>query len=155
MSTDVLPASQRHLQRSEPLGTTRAATYLVPLGRLLFALIFLQSVPMHFTSQGISYAAQAGVPFANVLVPLSGMLALVGGLSVLFGYRARIGAVLLILFLVPVTLMMHAFWAVPTTELARMQLVMFMKNLSILGGALMIAYFGAGPISIDAQRDHY
>jgi len=158
MSTEVLPSNQRHVHSvhsTDHVSATRAATYLVPLGRLFFALIFLQAVPMHFTSQGVVYAAQAGVPLASVWVPLSGLLALVGGLSVLFGFRARIGALLLILFLVPVTLTMHAFWAVPTIELARMQMVMFMKNLSILGGALLIAYFGAGPISIDAQRGHY
>jgi putative oxidoreductase len=155
MSTDVLPSSQRHVHPDADVGATRAAAYLAPLGRLFFTLIFLQAVPMHFTSQGIAYAAQAGVPLADVLVPLSGILALVGGLSVLFGYRARLGALLLVLFLVPVTLAMHAFWAVPTTELARLQMAMFMKNLSLLGGALLIAYFGAGPISIDAQRGRY
>ena len=155
MSTDVLPSSQHHVQPADQLSGARATTYLAPLGRLFFALIFLQAVPMHFTSQGIAYAAQAGVPLADVLVPLSGLLALAGGLSVLLGYRARIGALLLVLFLIPVTLTMHAFWAEPATDLARMHMAMFMKNLSMLGGALLIAYFGAGPVSIDAQRGHY
>jgi putative oxidoreductase len=127
------------------------SAYLVPLGRLLFTLIFLESVPMHFSAQGIGYAAHSGVPWPNLLVPLSGILALAGGLSVLLGYHARIGALLLALFLIPITLMMHAFWNIPGSE-ARMQMVMFMKNVSMLGAALMIMHFGAGPISIDAAR---
>jgi putative oxidoreductase len=107
---------------------------------------------MHFSAQGIGYAAQSGVPWPNVLVPLSGILALAGGLSVLLGYHARIGALLLVLFLIPVTLTMHAFWNIPDATMARMQMVMFMKNVSMLGAALMILHFGAGPISIDAAR---
>ena len=107
---------------------------------------------MHFSAQGIGYAAHSGVPWPNVLVPLSGIVALAGGLSVLLGYHARIGALLLALFLIPVTLMMHAFWNIPDAQMAQMQMVMFMKNVSMLGAALMVMYFGAGPISIDAAR---
>jgi putative oxidoreductase len=92
------------------------------------------------------------VPWANVLVPLSGILALLGGLSILFGVRARIGALLLVLFLVPVTLIMHRYWGLPDPALARLQQVQFMKNLSMLGGALLIMYFGAGPLSFDEQN---
>jgi putative oxidoreductase len=87
---------------------------LVPLGRLLFVAIFLLSVPMHFAQGMIDHAAAAGVPLANVLVPLSGVLELVGAASVLVGYHARIGALLLALFLIPVTLFMHKFWGIPT-----------------------------------------
>src|SRR5450432_3130457 len=89
--------------RVQVLGRPEATRYLVPVGRLLFAAIFLMSVPTHFAQSTIDHAASAGVPLANVLVPLSGLLELVGGLSVLLGYHARIGALLLALFLVPVT----------------------------------------------------
>jgi putative oxidoreductase len=125
---------------------------LVPLGRLLFALIFLLSGLNLFSRQGIGYAAAQGVPWASLLVPLSGILALAGGLSILLGYRARLGAWLLVLFLVPVTVLMHRFWAVKDPMMAQMQQVMFMKNVSMLGGAFLITYFGAGPFSLDARR---
>jgi putative oxidoreductase len=108
---------------------------------------------MHFSQQEIGYAAHAGVPMAGLLVPASGVLALVGGLSILFGYRAKVGAWLLVLFLVPVTLMMHNFWAVKDPMVAQMQMAMFMKNVSMLGGALLISQFGAGPLSLDARRN--
>ena len=126
--------------------------YLVPVARLLFTAIFLMTAFSHFKAQTVGYAQMRGVPLAGVLVPISGILAVAGGLSILLGFYARIGAGLLVLFLVPVTLMMHAFWSVPDPQAAQMQMVSFMKNLSMLGAALLIAYFGAGPISLDARR---
>ena len=125
--------------------------YLVPLGRLFFVLIFLTTLS-HFQAQTIAYAAQQGVPLASIAVPLSGVIALAGAISVLIGYRAKVGAWLLVLFLVPVTLALHRFWGVSDPMMAQLQRVMFLKNVSILGGALLIAYFGAGPISVDAAR---
>jgi putative oxidoreductase len=65
-----------------------------------------------------------------VAVPLSGLMAVTGGLSVLVGYRARAGAARLIAFLLPVTLMMHRFWAITDLMMAQVELAMFMKNAS-------------------------
>ncbi|HTA90475.1 MAG TPA: DoxX family protein [Polyangiaceae bacterium] len=128
-----------------------ATRYLVPVGRLLFAAIFLMSVPMHFAQSTYDHAAQQGVPLANVLVPLSGVLELFGALSLLLGYRARIGAVLLALFLVPVTLAIHKFWGIADPMQAQMQQIHFMKNVALLGATLLMMYFGAGPISLDER----
>jgi putative oxidoreductase len=151
MTTDIMPSSRRPLQR-EAARTAEASSYLVPLGRLLFAMIFVAAVPMHFTAQGVQYAASEGVPLAGVSVPLSGVLALLGGLSVLLGYHARVGAALLLVFLLPVTLVMHDFWSVADPMAAQLQQVMFMKNLAIMGGALLIVYFGSGPFSLGGRR---
>jgi putative oxidoreductase len=115
-------------------------------------LIFLVAAPNHFSKQTIAYAATQGAPLASVAVPVSGIIALPGGLSILLGYRAKIGAWLIVLFLVPITLIMHKFWTVHDPVIAQMQMVMFMKNLAILGGALLISQFGAGPLSLDARR---
>lgn len=127
---------------------------LVLIGRILFSLIFLNTIMAHFTSQGIDYAAASGVPMANIVVPVSGIIAILGGLSIVFGYKARAGAWLLVLFLIPVTFMMHNFWALEGAE-AQTQMTNFIKNLSLLGGALIIAYFGAGPLSIDNRKAAY
>jgi len=157
-NTAALENADRNAYRADQgaaVATAEAASpmrYAVPLGRLLFALIFLNSIIGHFSPQTIAFSAQAGVPMASLLVPLSGVLAFAGGLSIALGYRARLGAWLLVAFLVPVTLKMHAFWAMPDPMMAQMHQVMFFKNLSMLGAALMIAYFGAGPISIDARN---
>lgn len=125
--------------------------YLLLLGRLCFALIFIMSGYMHFLPSVIQYAADDGVSYANILVPLSGIIACLGGLSVLLGYKARLGAWLLILFLVPVTYQMHDFWTFTNPEEIAMQRANFLKNLSLIGASLIVAYFGSGPLSIDRQ----
>ncbi|NSL85428.1 DoxX family protein [Chitinophaga solisilvae] len=125
---------------------------LVLLGRVLFSLIFVMSGVTHITGSGADYAASAGVPAANILVPLAGLLSLLGGLSILLGFKARLGAWLLVIFLVPVTFYMHKFWGIPDKMTAQMQMAMFMKNVALLGAALMVAYFGAGPLSMDGRR---
>jgi putative oxidoreductase len=125
---------------------------VVLLGRLFFALIFLTAGPNHFSSQMIAYAASQGVPLVSIVVPFSGLLAIVGGLSILLGYRARIGAWLIAIFLVGVTPMMHKFWIVPDPMMHQLQMIMFMKNVAMLGGALLISQLGSGPWSLDSRR---
>ena len=127
----------------------RQMKYLVLLGRLFFAAIFIMAGPMHFTKADIAYGASQGVPLASIVVPISGVIALLGGLSILVGYKARYGAWLLVLFLVPVTIMMHNFWAESDPAAKSLQQIMFMKNLSMLGAAMLIAYLGSGPLSLD------
>src|SRR5690349_10657929 len=75
---------------------------IVLAGRLFYSAIFLMTAVGHFSGKMVGYAAAAGVPFPSLAVPASGLVAIAGGLSVLLGYRARIGAWLLVLFLVPV-----------------------------------------------------
>src|ERR1700722_3782942 len=130
--------------------SSSSAGIIVFLGRLLFALIFIMSGPRHFMSQTIAYAAAQGVPMASIAVPPSGLIAILGGLSILLGYRARIGAWLIALFLIGVTPMLHKFWGVTDPMMHQMQFIMFMKNVSMLGGALLISQLGSGPWSLDA-----
>jgi putative oxidoreductase len=127
---------------------------VVVSGRFFFALIFLMAGANHFSPQTIAFSASQGVPLASIAVPFSGVLAIAGGFSVLLGYRARLGAWLIALFLVPVTLIMHKFWLVQDPMMAQIQMILFMKNVSMLGGALLISQFGAGPFSLDARRSH-
>jgi len=141
-------------KRTEEQSETTTAGAVVLLGRIFFASTFLGAAPNHFTQQAVQYAASQGVPLASIAVPLSGIIAIAGGLSVLLGYHAKLGGWLLVLFLLPVTLMMHAFWKVTDPAMAQMQMIMFMKNISMLGGALLITQFGAGPYSLDARHPH-
>jgi putative oxidoreductase len=126
--------------------------YVVLAGRICFAAMFIFAAPGHFTARYVGYASQAGVPAAALLVPLSGLIALVGGLSIALGYKAKLGAWLLVVFLVPVTVAMHAFWGVSDPMMRQLQVAMFMKNVSMLGAALLVAYFGAGPLSLDHRQ---
>ncbi len=123
---------------------------LVPLGRLLFSAMFIQSGLGHFQHRTsmTEYARSMGAPMPGLMVPLTGLMILLGGLSVLLGAYARVGACLLVLFLLPTAMIMHRFWGLPDPQLAQNQRVHFQKNLSLAGGALLIAYFGSGPYSL-------
>ena len=120
------------------------------LGRVALGTIFLVSgagklVGWHGTA---AYAASKGV--LELLLVIATVLELAGGIGVILGYKTRWAAVALLVFLVPVTLVFHGFWAAPAPE-QRAQLVNFLKNLSIAGGALIVFARGAGAFSIDAM----
>ena len=123
------------------------------VGRILFSLLFIMAAAGHFKPETIAYAASQGVPLASLAVPASGLLALLGGLSIALGYKARWGAIALVAFLVPVTVTMHNFWAVTDPMMQQLQMSMFMKNLALIGGALTFAVHGAGAYSLDARLE--
>jgi putative oxidoreductase len=123
----------------------------VLLGRICYSAIFILASVGHFSRPTIAWAASQGVPMASILVPLSGLIALLGGISILLGFKARCGAWLVIIFLVPVTFTLHPFWAETDPMMSSMQQTMFLKNLSMIGAALLIAHFGSGPCSIDKK----
>ena len=141
------------LAQSLPVSSTQSSVSapVVFLGRLLFALIFPMSGFTHFAKQTIGFAASQGVPMASVLVPLSGIIALLGALSILLGFRAKLGAWLIVIFLIGVT-PLHKFWGITDPMMQQMQMVNFMKNLAMLGGALLITQFGSGPWSLDSHK---
>jgi putative oxidoreductase len=122
--------------------------FIALLGRIFYTAVFIMSGPGHFTAGTIGYAASKGVPLASLAVPLSGVISMVGGLCILLGYKAKWGAWLIVLFLVPVTLMIHNFWTYADPAQAQMQQIHFMKNIGLLGGAFLIAFFGSGPLSL-------
>lgn len=122
------------------------------IGRVLFALIFLLSPAKHFSTQTIAYAASQGVPFASLLVPASGIMALLGAISIIIGYKARIGSILLVAFLLPITFTIHNFWAISDPVFSELQSAMFMKNISMMGAALFIGYTGTGPLSLENSK---
>jgi putative oxidoreductase len=113
------------------------------IGRIVFALIFLFSgstVHLLQARQGIAYARMYRVPIPELLVPLSGIMAVAGALSVMLGVWADLGALLLIAFLVPVAFFMHGFWRETDEQAKANQMAHFMKNMAIAGGALVLFY---------------
>jgi putative oxidoreductase len=126
---------------------------VVLTGRIFYSLIFINSGLFHFSKAAIDYADSQGVPMPSFLVPVSGIMAVAGGLSILIGYKAKWGAWLLVAFLIPVTIMMHGFWKFNEAAQHQVQMAMFMKNTSMLGAALLITWFGSGPISLDAKKE--
>ena len=119
-------------------------------GRILLSAIFLTSGVSHILNWRdiVGRMESAEVPLPNLLLVLAIVCLLLGGLSVLIGLRARLGAVLLILFLIPTTLIFHGGWTSGSSG-ATDQMLHYMKNLGILGGLLMVLAFGAGGFSID------
>lgn len=125
---------------------------VVLLGRILYSAIFLLAVPGHFTHRAMDFATAHQVFFPSVMVPLAGIIAMIGGLSVLLGYKTKQGAWLLVLFLFCVTFTMHRFWLFTDPMARDFQELMFMKNLSLLGAALLLTHFGSGPMSLDTSQ---
>jgi uncharacterized membrane protein YphA (DoxX/SURF4 family) len=120
---------------------THVNTALFVVGRVLFGGYFLYSSFDHFTQyQMLASAAGAhGVPFPDAAVIGTGVLMLVGSLSILMGAWPQVGAALIAIFLIGVTPVMHAFWADPTPELRMMDIVNFTKNVALIGGCAFIA----------------
>ena len=126
---------------------------LVVAGRILLALIFITSglSKLGNIAGTAGYIASAGLPAASMLAVLAGVLELVGGVALVVGFKARWAALALGLFTLLAGAIFHAFWSVPEAQ-KMVQQIMFMKNLSIAGGMLLVAALGAGPLSLDARR---
>ena len=109
-------------------------------GRILFGGYFLYSGYNHFAKAGMmaGYAQSKGVPSAKAAVIGSGLLLLTGGLSVLFNIYVTVGMVALALFLIPVSLMMHAYWKLQDPSARVGEMVNFAKNLALLGAVLIL-----------------
>jgi putative oxidoreductase len=123
------------------------------LGRLLFGGFFLFSGVNHLTEVKslAGYAGSHGVPSPELAVVGSGLLILLGGLSVLLGVAPRVGLALIVLFLFPVTFVMHAFWSVADAQARMPEMINFMKNMALSGAALgLMAVPIPWPFSLDA-----
>ncbi len=121
------------------------------IGRIMFALIFISGGIMgHFMNMSATagYAASMGLPYATAGVVVTGVMITLGGILIVLGYKVRVGAVLILVFLLLSNFTIHTFWAIPDPMMSQLQMAMFMKNLSMAGGALIIYYFGSGPYSL-------
>jgi uncharacterized membrane protein YphA (DoxX/SURF4 family) len=118
------------------------------IGRILFAALFLGSAFGHFTqSEAMAgYAGARGVPAAKLAVLASGALILVGGLMVLLGIWMDLGALLLVLFLLPTAVLMHGFWKETDAQAKQLEMISFQKDVALAGAALVIfaLYSGYG-----------
>jgi len=110
------------------------------IGRIIIGLYWLNGALMHFTQAKsmVPYAKMKGVPFAEISVPGTGVLLLVAGLSILTGIYPVIAVAALTIFLVPVTVMMHNFWAIEDQAMKMNDMVMFTKNMALLGYTLVL-----------------
>ena len=128
----------------------RSATILV--ARVLMGAIFVLSGIAKLTDPAgaIGHMERSGIPSADVLVYVAAFAEILGGLAVISGFLARVGAIGLVVFLAITTLVMHAFWNFQGQEMIQ-QNVQFMKNLALMGGLLLLFAVGPGRYSIDAR----
>lgn len=121
------------------------------LGRILLSLIFLMSavgnkIP-NFSSVA-EYMAAENVPAPQVLLAGAIVFLIAGSISVILGYKARLGATLLLVFLGLATYYFHDFWTFEDAQARQQQMIQFMKNLALMGAMLMVIGRGAGPLSL-------
>jgi putative oxidoreductase len=119
--------------------------YTALAGRISLALIFIMSGIGKITDfeDTRAYMSAYGMPLTWFLAIGAIALELGGGISLIAGFLTHLGALALIVFLIPTTLIFHTDFA------DKLQVIMFMKNLAIIGGLLMVFSFGAGKISVD------
>jgi putative oxidoreductase len=122
------------------------------LGRVLLSFIFLWSIvgDLGNWSGRTAYMASSGIPLPAMFLAGAVVFKLAGGIFLILGYRARLGALLLLIFLIPTTLIFHAFWNVPQAQYVS-QLINFQKNLGLMGGLLMVIAMGPGRWSLSGR----
>lgn len=121
--------------------------YIPLIGRAFLAAIFLKAAVANTLgfSGIVGMMTEKGLPFPPLLLAGNIFCTLVGGISILLGFKARIGAILLIIFLVPTTFVFHNPFTNPDEWNA------FLKNFGLVGAMLLIYYYGTGPVSLDAE----
>jgi putative oxidoreductase len=134
-----------------------ASIHLVPrpatalIGRVALAAIFLVSGSAKIVDVAgtAEHMAAVGIPYPQTLAMVAGVVEILGALSLALGALTRIGALGLILFLIPTTLLFHDFWSLEGGE-RQTQLVQLLKNVGIAGGLLLLLSYGPGRYSVDA-----
>lgn len=139
------PVDTDHIHSVPRSGTALA-------GRILLSTIFLVSgfAKLSDPAGTIGYMNMAGIPSADTLVYVAGVAEILGGLSIALGFLARLGALGLVLVLIPIQFYFHAFWNMEGAE-AKTQMANFVKNLSLMGGLFLLVAHGPGRYSVDAR----
>ncbi len=122
--------------------------YFTLIGRIFLSLIFLFAGIGKITNfEGTQlYMSAYGIPLTGLFLILAFLVELIGSISIILGFKAKWGALLLILFLIPTTLIFHTKFSDQT------QMIMFIKNLGLMGGLFFIYVFGPGDISFDSKK---
>ena len=129
------------------------SAYVSLAGRILLALMFIPAGFGKLTNIGgtAGYIASGGLPFPSVLAILVDALELFGGLALVIGFKVRWVGLAMALFTLAASMLFHPFWSVPEAQQMVTKLL-FMKNISVVGGMLLISALGAGALSLDERR---
>lgn len=127
---------------------TSGASVAILIGRILLAAMFVLAGFGKLTDIGgtAGWFGSIGLPAPTIVAILVGLLELVAGLAIVVGFQTRIAALALALFTIGATLIAHTNFA------DMMQFLIFQKNFAVVGGLLVLAFAGAGALSVDARR---
>jgi len=121
------------------------------VGRVLLAVMFLlaglNKIGGFAATSG--WMASKGLPMTDVLLVLTIILEIGGAIMIMVGWKASIGAAALLLFTIVASIVFHDFWNLTDAQAIQTQMIMLMKNLSIVGGLLIVMAFGTGPYSVE------
>lgn len=128
-------------------------TPLTVAGRILLSLMFvLAGIGKLMDPSGTAaYMGSAGLPALPALAVLTGLVEVLGGLAVATGFMGRWAALVLALFTLVASFIFHRYWSLPADQ-QMLQQLMFLKNMAVTGGMLVLAALGPGPCSIRSQR---
>jgi len=127
---------------------------IVPLiGRLLIVYIFITSgiAKVFDWSGNVQYMSTRHLPMIPVLLGIAAIIEIGGSICLITGWQARLAAMVMFLYMIPLTILFHNYWAA-SGMLAGMQETHFRKNLAIMGGLLMFAYAGPGKWALGERR---
>ena len=133
---------------------TQLQGIITVIGRIMLSMIFLMSavgnkVPNF--NQVAGYMASEGVPAAQLMLVGAIVFLIAGSVSVIVGFKARIGATLLLIFLVLATYFFHDFWTFEDAAEKQQQMIQFMKNMALMGAMIFVIANGSGPMSLDTK----
>ncbi len=121
-------------------------------GRLMLSAIFLLSAvgnKIPNFNQVAEVMSKVGIPAPKFMLVGAIVFLIAGSLSLILGYKARIGAVLLLIFLILATYYFHNFWDATSDQEKQDQMIQFLKNLGLMGAMVLIIANGTGPLSLD------
>ncbi|MFZ8801895.1 MAG: DoxX family protein [Candidatus Calescibacterium sp.] len=109
------------------------------IGRIILGLYYISAGLNHFIQlkQMAQLTASKGVPLPELGVIVSGILLLIGGITILTGFLPYLGVLSLVIFFLPVTFIMHNFWAEQDAQMRMMHMIHFLKNMGLMSSVLM------------------
>jgi putative oxidoreductase len=136
-----------------PAPAAKAIDVTELVARITLALIFVFSGAdklFFHTAANVQFMQSVGIPMAGLLVYPTGLVEFAGGVLLAVGYQARIAAALLATFTIAATLLFHNFWAAPADQ-AVLQMIMFLKNVAMFGGLLLVVVHGSGRLALNPR----
>lgn len=132
----------------------KVQAYGALVGRIMLGSVFIITGMVRISqwAPSVDYLSDKGIPIVPVLLAVALALQFIAALFVLTGFMARAGAIVLALLTVPATLIFHSYWTYPAGIEQQTQALLFLKNMAICGGLMVVACLGPGPIALELRK---